>query len=366
MKTNLFCLFFVLLFTRIYGQSADTLVIYDHIIVYDTIKVYDTLVVYDTVNVNDVFFTSGNSLKNALLSIDTATRDLTLKIFFQDDTATIHANSIHLSETQTNLDTMKKEILTLVASALLSQAVAAQGDTLHLSKTNTTVGADAASSKPFRTEKITFKRKNSDRHYEVTLPTLNGVMFKSGTLRKKYLPVPFFSWGQPASYIITHIDSSSVQLKFHKPMSWKAIKEYNKALREIQMDRTLSAEEKENKYFLFTYPDSVSIPVEAIKCLRFSRFNSENKRFHNTAFKRGFNEQIRHSLAATSISTAPMYAFSIYLLIAGSFSLPVSYGVIAGTLVASYPVNYFILTKGIDFKHWEILQKKSYSSRYEK
>lgn len=127
MKSKIICLFFVLVFVKVYSQKTDTIVVYDHVIVYDTIKVYDTLFVYDTVSIPDeIFFQKNNALKGAVLTRDSSQMGLDLKLFFQNDTATILNNSILLSENVKNPEAMKKQILTLVMSAMLAQTGIAQ------------------------------------------------------------------------------------------------------------------------------------------------------------------------------------------------------------------------------------------------
>jgi len=132
MKNNFLYVFALfLLSAKLTGQTTtDTLFVYETIVVYDTIKVYDTLKVeYKkelNSNASETFLKNNNSAKNAVLVLDTATQKAQLVLFSKNDTATISISNIILSETNKNLDTMKKEILTLAATALLAQLTFAQ------------------------------------------------------------------------------------------------------------------------------------------------------------------------------------------------------------------------------------------------
>jgi hypothetical protein len=116
-----------------YGQVTDTIFVYDDIIVYDTIKVYDTINVEDKNVTNsegaENYFKKYNTIENAVLAIDTATLKAELLLFNKNDTATISINSIILSEPNKNLETMKKQILTLATAALVAQAAYAKQNT---------------------------------------------------------------------------------------------------------------------------------------------------------------------------------------------------------------------------------------------
>jgi hypothetical protein len=128
-------LLFLLSF-NVFGQLSDTVIIYDHITVYDTIRVYDTVTVYEVAQEKAGDDFSGSSEKNknsrmpldAVLVTDPATNEHQLKFFFQTDTATLSSNSILLSRNTKNSEAMKKEILTVLVSAMLSQANIAQED----------------------------------------------------------------------------------------------------------------------------------------------------------------------------------------------------------------------------------------------
>ena len=116
------------------GQTTtDTLFVYETIVVYDTIKVYDTLKVeYKkelNSNASETFFKNNNSAQNAVLVIDTANQKAQLVLFNKNDTATISISNIILSETNKNLETMKKEILTFATAAIVAQAAFAQKNT---------------------------------------------------------------------------------------------------------------------------------------------------------------------------------------------------------------------------------------------
>ncbi len=119
-----------MLSSKIHAQATDTIFVYDKITVYDTVKIYDTIKVLDK-NLNnhegfENYFKKNNTAQNAVLAIDTATSKAAVILFNGNDTAAISINSIILSENLKNLETMKKEILTLAASALLTQLTFAQ------------------------------------------------------------------------------------------------------------------------------------------------------------------------------------------------------------------------------------------------
>lgn len=127
MKNKICVLFLLFIVINGYAQQPKKGNKNEPIIIYDTISVYDTLVVYDTIKVYDKTFSQNpNVVENAVLTIDTASKKTSLSLFFENDTATISINSIHLSENTKNLDTMKKEILTLMAAVAITQAVKSQ------------------------------------------------------------------------------------------------------------------------------------------------------------------------------------------------------------------------------------------------
>jgi hypothetical protein len=140
MKNKVGCSFVLLLFvlTKIHGQTPVNKKTVEHVIVYDTIVVYDTVIVYDTVKTNnrtisgpsETFFSKKDTIPNAVLEIDTATLKAKLFFFYKKDTATISLNGIILSETNKNLGTMKKAILTLMMPSLLAQTTSAQVSSL--------------------------------------------------------------------------------------------------------------------------------------------------------------------------------------------------------------------------------------------
>lgn len=136
MKNRISILFFLFFIINGYAQQPKKGNNNERIIIYDTIMVYDTIVVYDTVKVYDkIFFQNANVIENAVLTIDTASKKKSVSLFFENDTATIPINSIYLSENTKNLDTMKKEILTLLAAIALTQTVKSQ-DSLNLKSKN--------------------------------------------------------------------------------------------------------------------------------------------------------------------------------------------------------------------------------------
>ncbi|MGB3946737.1 MAG: hypothetical protein WBM13_02025 [Bacteroidia bacterium] len=109
------------------------------IIVYDTITVYDTIFVYDTIKTenkvqNENIFKNNFETEKAYLAIDTNDFTANLLVLNKNDTATISINSIILSENSKNSDTMKKELLTLLVSASLTQAVKSQQTTNNSSE----------------------------------------------------------------------------------------------------------------------------------------------------------------------------------------------------------------------------------------
>ncbi len=131
MKNKVF--YFILLFllsAKIQGQVTDTIFVYDKITVYDTVKIYDTIKVLDKNLTNsggfENYFKKNKTAQSAVLAIDTATSKAALILYNGNDTAAISINSIILSEPNKNLETMKKEILTLAAASLLAQAALAQ------------------------------------------------------------------------------------------------------------------------------------------------------------------------------------------------------------------------------------------------
>ena len=123
-------LLFLLLFGKTQGQTSTIVYVYDTIVVHDTLYVYDTIRVSDKDPMDS--FKNITTIQNAYLAIDTATSKAQLFFFNEKDTATLSINSILLSESNKNLDTMKKLILTLAASGLLMQTTYAQ-----TTKTNT-------------------------------------------------------------------------------------------------------------------------------------------------------------------------------------------------------------------------------------
>jgi hypothetical protein len=143
MKGNTSFLILIAISFCSYAQKAKPKVVYETIIVYDTITVYDTVFVYDTIK-TDKKVQSENNFKNnftaekAYLAIDTSNFSAAVLLINKKDTATLSINSIILSETNKNLDTMKKSLLTLLVSAALTQAASAQtrkADTLSSPKT---------------------------------------------------------------------------------------------------------------------------------------------------------------------------------------------------------------------------------------
>lgn len=132
MKNKISVLFLLFIVINGYAQQPKKGNKNEPIIIYDTISVYDTVVVYDTIKVYDKTFSQNlNVVENATLTIDAASKKTSLSLFFENDTATISINSIHLSENTKNLDTMKKEILTLMAAVTLTQTAKSQ-DSLSL------------------------------------------------------------------------------------------------------------------------------------------------------------------------------------------------------------------------------------------
>jgi hypothetical protein len=119
-----FCFFIVIAFFA-YGQSSKTIIVYDTITVYDTVFVYDTIKVENKVQ-SENNFKNNFTAEKAYLAIDTNNFSATLLLINKKDTATISINSIILSETNKNLDAMKKSLLTLLVSAALTQAASAQ------------------------------------------------------------------------------------------------------------------------------------------------------------------------------------------------------------------------------------------------
>jgi len=125
-----FLIFMVISFCG-YAQKAKPKVVYETIIVYDTITVYDTVFVYDTIKTENKVLSENNFKNNftaekAYLAIDTSNFSAAVLLINKKDTATLSINSIILSETNKNLDTMKKSLLTLLVSAALTQAANAQ------------------------------------------------------------------------------------------------------------------------------------------------------------------------------------------------------------------------------------------------
>jgi len=131
---------FVLFFTKGYGQKAKPKAVYETIIIYDTITVYDTVFVYDTIKTENKA-PSENNFKNnftaekAYLAVDTNNFSAAVLLINKKDTATLSINSIILSETNKNLDTMRKPLLTLLVSAALTQAAKSQ-DSLNIKPAN--------------------------------------------------------------------------------------------------------------------------------------------------------------------------------------------------------------------------------------
>ncbi len=116
-----------MLSVKMQAQVTDTIVIYETIVIYDTIKVYDTVKVKDeNTEASPKKLKKNNEVQNAILVIDTTTQKAELVLFHENDTATISINNIILSENLNNSDTMKKKMVTLAASALLSQLAFAQ------------------------------------------------------------------------------------------------------------------------------------------------------------------------------------------------------------------------------------------------
>lgn len=143
MKGNISFLILIAISFCGYAQKAKPKVVYETIIVYDTITVYDTIFVYDTIKTENKVQSENNFKNNftaekAYLAIDTNNFSAAVLLINKKDTATLSINSIILSETNKNLDTMKKSLLTLLVSAALTQAASAQtrkADTLSFPKT---------------------------------------------------------------------------------------------------------------------------------------------------------------------------------------------------------------------------------------
>ncbi len=109
---------------KLQAQVTDTIFVYDSVKVYDTIKVMDSNSLnFERVKEN---FEKNKSLQKAVLVVDTTNQNAQLVLFNKKDTATLFINRILLSENLNNSDTMKKNILTLAALAMLTQASSAQ------------------------------------------------------------------------------------------------------------------------------------------------------------------------------------------------------------------------------------------------
>ncbi len=340
-----------LLSTSLYGQVRDTIIIYDHIAIYDTVVVYDTVLVYDTASIQDSddvertqvkpFFNKNESSPNSILALDTTTNEAYLMLYNKTDTATISINRIILSENNKHLDTMKKEILVLAVSALLAQSTLAQ-------QTDATI---TTSKSLYTIQTVVFQKKDSQKTYEVTLPAENGIQMKDRKAKMEWI---VGTW-QHVPSIITNINDSIVTVKFQKRMDLKAIREFNKKRKEIRKDRTLSTVEKEDRYFELAYTESVSVPIDSIESIRFSKFNGKNKKFYNSTFKIGFNEYLKRTNVVSTISIAPLY-IELILIASTSLSFPAVAVVGLGACSASFLINSFVLTKKINFKKWELKQ----------
>ncbi len=333
-----------MLSAKSFAQVSDT------IFVYDTIKVYDHIKVEDS-NIKDLQ-NKNNSIQNAVLAIDTATNKAQLVLYNKKDTATISINSILLSENLNNSDTMKKQILTLAAAALLAQTSFAQ------QKTDTTdvltasvVVPPVSKAHAYSIQTVVFQNKKDPQKIDtITLPTLCGIRFYHYKDWKKFFPADsnarhiLLKQANQQPIIITHIDDSLITLKYQKILTFKTGREYKQKCKKIREDETLSNIEKENAYFKLTYTDSVKVPIRLVKSIFVSKFNN----------KLGFNESIKHqnlSVICGSIPVCVLFTAIVFAPPAAAVSL------IPYTLLGTYSLevgSYRLASRKRTLNKWDI------------
>ncbi len=120
MKHFVYSLILLFLLTKsLYGQS-------DTLMVNDTLVVYDTVIIHDTLQVTANFIQQKDTILKAIITMDTLTSRTSMKLIKKKDTATISINRILIHENLKHRENMKKQILTLISSAMLTHANFAQ------------------------------------------------------------------------------------------------------------------------------------------------------------------------------------------------------------------------------------------------
>lgn len=345
MKNKISVLFFLFIVINTYGQLPSKGNKPKPVIIYDTISVYDTLVVYDTVKVYDKTVSENtNVVENALLTIDTASKKTSLSLFFENDTATIPINSIMLSENTKNVDTMKKEILTLVAAALLTQASVSQTITDSTTTVNTTENTTIAQNSQ-SAEKAVFKKKNSDKTYEVFLPSAHYINFKTTKMRKQYLPRRIYVFSHRPKDMIINVDSAFVTVLCSPKMKRVERKTYAKKMKALQKNDTLSLKEKQDKYSELNIKDSVYIPIEAIKNIRFLKRFDRSKKSTIIGY------------TSLGIGFLTINYFVLESILDGLIILPypVTIAIVPAMYLLERQIFYCLSTKKIDLNKWEIV-----------
>lgn len=252
---------------------------------------------------------------------------------------------------------MKKKILTLAATALLTQTNFAQGSQTKAAATDSNKVKKSA----YSIETIVFQnKKNPNKTYEITLPTTQRISFIS---RKAISTLNFDNASNPNGRylfrggIITHMNDSLITIKYQRFINMKISREYAKELRKIRKDKTLSDEEKENKYFHLTYTDSVIVPLKLLKSIRFSRFNNKNKKFYNTNWGHGFNEQIKPTFIWGIYTESALIGEILFLAPVSLAALPVALSLYGVTAIGGIILTDATITKKINLKRWELKTK---------
>ena len=97
--------------------------------------------------------------------------------------------------------------------------------------------------------------KNSEKKYEVALPSTHTIKFQNQKFKKKHLrhrPTHLFSFNKSTN-LITHVDSAFITIKFAPPIKRRTIREDWKSLKEDLKTRKNKKietfEDIENRYF---------------------------------------------------------------------------------------------------------------------
>lgn len=225
-------------------------------------------------------------------------------------------------------------------------------DTLNLKNANAVLFSDAT--KAFTLENVEFKRLNTNRTYSITLPTVCEIKFKNKKSGKIIVPKP--SYWKHVAPIITHMTDSLLTVKYHKPMTRQEAKEFNEIVQELKRSKALTREEKEFKYFMMAYPDSVIIPLDSLRSMRFSRFNSVKKKFYSD-FRAGFNEQRNPEMAQATFRFITLSVGIYVLATVSAESFPIAFTAVAAKVLIWDLAGHLVSTKNIRLNHWKPIKQ---------